>query len=347
MRPSRVSLLLIASLAWNPTTPQSAATPRSLGLFDQMVRLPEADWRELRAGGTIVRTLPVERDDHHLALVMAGRTTVTADQFIAGVRHSARLWRGARVPRSGTFGHPSSLDDVAGMVLSADNLRAVRSCRPADCDIKLSSSEMTRLQQRLHAAGELWQQAAHQEFRAIVLNRIEAYRRGGLSGLPAPHDQEVPTDLQAVFAGLLASTPALARHAPAIARYVEQYPSAPLPPRAHEVQYWLETSETPKPTIQAVHAVIQRQTDGGPIEVLVVSRQIFATHYVNGSLSISGLLRDPVDPAQRYLVYVNRSAIDGLAGFLSGLRRYIIERRIRGAARGAFEHLRAALERGV
>jgi hypothetical protein len=334
---------MFAMLAGSPAADQSADS-RTLGLFDDIVRLQEGDWRDLRAGRTVARTLPVGYGEH-LAIVMAGRTTVTSERFLAGVRNSAQLWRGSRVPRSGTIGNPAAPGDVSTMVLSVEDLRAVRTCRPGDCDVKLAASEMTRLKRALQTKDQPWEDAVQQEFRAIVLDRVEAYRRNGVEALPPPHDHQQPVDLKAVFSRLLAATPALPRHAPSIAEYLNRYPRLPLPEGADEVTYWLETGETPKPTVQALHAVLQRRPEGEQVEALVVTRQIFATHYVSGSLSVSALIRDPQDPSRRYLVYVNRSAADGLVGFLSGIRRFVIERRVRSAARGAFEHLRDALER--
>ena len=47
----------------------------------------------------------------------------------------------------------------------------------------------------------------------------------------------------------------------------------------HSFVYWLETTYTPKPTIQVVHVVVDRRNESGGVvpEVLVVSRQIWPT----------------------------------------------------------------------
>ena len=108
----------------------------------------------------------------------------------------------------------------------------------------------------------------------------------------------------------------------------------------------MKTTFTPRPIIQAVQVVIIPKPDGeaGNVEVLVISRQVFATHYVDGSLSVSALLSDPADPSRRYLAYVNRTAVDALGGWLTGIKRFFLERRVRGAARALFHTQRERIE---
>jgi hypothetical protein len=230
------------------------------------------------------------------------------------------------------------------MRLPEGDLDDLRQCRPGDCAVKLAAVEMQQLQKAMADAGDGWRAAAQRTFQEIAMSRIAEYRRAGLSGLPAPHDHDEVVDLRLAFSGLLAAESVLARSAPELGGFLERYPAAPLPPQAEDHLYWLKTTETPKPTIQGVHVTMQRRGAGDHVEVIVVSRQIFATHYLNGSLSTSALLRDPADPSRRYLVYLNRSASDALGGFLSGLKRFFVERRIRSSARAAFERLKRRME---
>jgi hypothetical protein len=127
-----------------------------------------------------------------------------------------------------------------------------------------------------------------------------------------------------------------------LAAYLEQYPQGPLPAGAEQHLHWFETVLLPKPTIQVWHATIQRRPNVDFADVVVLSRQVFATHYGNGSLALTILTR--AAPA-RYLVYVNWTAVDGLEGFLSGLRRYFVERRVRSAARNAIDIFKQKIER--
>ena len=76
---------------------------------------------------------------------------------------------------------------------------------------------------------------------------------------------------------------------------------------------------------------------------LAVSKQVFASHYRDGAMSVTAVTGTG---SERYLVYVHRSHIDVLQGVLGGLVRGVIERRVRNEAPAVLHALRARLERG-
>ena len=146
---------------------------------------------------------------------------------------------------------------------------------------------------------------------------------------------------QAAFARLLTHGHGMNRLAPALTQHLEQYPRLPLPADCEEFLYWLETIHPPKPTIQAWHVIVSRRPRAGA-NVIVMSRQIFATHYVNGALAMTALVGDEGGP--QHLLYLNRITADGLGGFLSGIRRFFIERRVKSGARATFDWMRSRIE---
>jgi hypothetical protein len=76
---------------------------------------------------------------------------------------------------------------------------------------------------------------------------------------------------------------------------------------------------------------------------LVISKQVFATHYRTAALSLTAIIGHG---ASRYLVYVHRSRLDVLHGFLGGLMRRIVEARVRDEAPAVLDALRSRLEHG-
>jgi hypothetical protein len=71
---------------------------------------------------------------------------------------------------------------------------------------------------------------------------------------------------------------------------------------------------------------------------------VYATHYISALLSISALLRDERDPSRQYLAYMNRSKLDGLRGWLQGVKRHFVEGRVRSSAEALFETQRQRIE---
>jgi hypothetical protein len=228
------------------------------------------------------------------------------------------------------------------MRLPADDIRALRRCRPGDCSVKLSEQQIDRVRTAIARSPDDEHDAALQEFRSTVLDVVTLYRRQGLRGLPVLHDHDRAIDRQSEFDALVAGAAAARQIAPSLVRYLDRYPDQPLPAGAEEHWYWLQIVAPPKPTIQVWHTTIERRPASDVAEVAVLSRQVLATHYVNGSLALTVLTR--AGP-ERYLIYINWTAADELDGWFSGLRRYFVERRVRSAAREAFAALKERIER--
>jgi hypothetical protein len=200
---------------------------------------------------------------------------------------------------------------------------------------------MARIHTAIDARPGDWRAAAQDAFRKLVFDRVLAYRQRGLAGLSTVHDHGEPLAPSVAFNRLTARLGRSAGAMRPLVDYFNGYPATPLESRA-EHMYWVEVIDAPKPTIQALHMVIDRSADGAALEVVAASRQIFATHYVNASLSVVALVRGR--SGGRFIVYINRSSVDGLGGFLSGVKRLFIRGRVRRAATGAFAHLKRRIE---
>ncbi|MGE0703172.1 MAG: hypothetical protein AB7P22_04460 [Vicinamibacterales bacterium] len=302
--------------------------------------LTARDREQLEAGDAIVKMLPY--GERELAIFSAVQTDVTGDRLAGWVRSIEELKRSPSVPAIGRFSEPPRLQDLDGMVLEREDLDALHDCRPGSCDVKLSGREIEDLQRAIQTGGTSWEESAQQTFRKLMLTRVETYRSGGLDALDPYHDQDEPTPLAPEFDALLASSPYLERRAPALTSYLRGYPR----PEDEDIEsflYWSKEALGGKPVISLSHVTISRPAEEGAPEVLVASRQFYATHYLTGSLALTAIAGGDAG-RPRFLVYVNRSRIDVLGGFFGGLARRIIERRLRSEATGVVEDLRRRLE---
>jgi hypothetical protein len=318
---------------------QPPPAQRPFGVLGADANVSAGDLRDLRAGRTIVKSLAAASPSA-VGVFAAARIDVAPARFVARLQDTASLWKGEAVPETGTFSRPARVADVGSLTLPRKDTDALRDCRPGDCLVKLTAAEIERLRNIVARHASTWREELEAEFRQIVVDRVETYRKGGPAALAALSDHEPPVPPAAVATRLLSATKGLTEYAPGLGAYLDAYPHSPLPDGASEHVYWLYTTETPRPIVQVMHVVVHQRPAGEPVQALVASRQVLASHYVNGALAVTVLMRDPDDPSVQYLVYVNRSEVDGLGGVFSGIRRFFIERRIRGAARSAFERLK-------
>lgn len=321
----------LLTLAW--MLPAGSQPSVGFGWFEPWVEIDADDVRKMDRGRIVAKSLP--GDGREIAVFLATAINTSADTFIDAARHPEHLWKAARVPRVGRFSMPPRLEDVADMRLDSRDVEAIRRCVPGDCEVKLGAAEI----QRLQVAASI-----QDEFRQLVVERVRRYLEGGLRATDDFYDDAMPIDPAAISAGLLMRSPWLTERAPRLAEYVEDFPVATLRD-VDSFVYWLETTHTPRPTVQVVHVMIARRSAPGVVapEVLVVSRQVFASHYINGSLAVSILFQDRAY-SRWYLTYVNRLDVDGLGGLLGGLRRLFLERAARDRGADALAEQRRRIE---
>ena len=71
------------------------------------------------------------------------------------------------------------------------------------------------------------------------------------------------------------------------------------------------------------------------------AKQVYASRYMNGSLAMTMLFAG--SGGRQYLVHVDRSDLDELGGTFTGLKRALIEGRIKDEATTALTRLRSRL----
>jgi len=301
--------------------------------------------QKIDEGGVIAKTLPAS--GHELAIMAAGATKATPDGLISSIRDIAKFRDAKLIPEIGRFSVPPRLTDLDGLTLDEDDLKAIRSCQPKDCDLKLSSDEILRLQRVISEHGgskdpATWRDPVEREFRQIVLDRVTAYRQHGLAGIPQYADSnDSGPDLCASFDALLQHSTSLQAHAPQLVAYFRQYPDVAGPP-ADSFLYWSKETIR-KPMIGVTHTVIVRNDTRGPGEpaALVASREVFSTRYTSGGLSMTMLVAGS-EGKPGYLVYLNRSWVDGVHALWRPIVEWIVKRHAPGYFKTARERIEAA-----
>ena len=321
-----VSSLLLTVRAAAPLAAESHNDP--FAFLAPAIQFTHDERRRLDQRDVVLRILPAS--GHELAVLAAGSLEVGSDALVASIRDMPGLKRGAYVPQIGVFSSPPQLNDVRDLTLDPADVKAIRNCqpqRPDDCDLKLEPDEITRLQA---AAGPDPSNSAaiEQEFRRILVDRAEQYgHRGDQEGQPQ-------------FTRLLQHSSYMKR-LPHLATYLEHYP-APAPGRSESFLYWSKETYAWKPMITITHVtILHGGEDQAAPEIVVANRDLFSTRYTSGSLVVTLLLRDPEVPSRRYLVYINRTWVDGVRA----LWRPFVEYRVRGQAKKVFAGARDRIER--
>jgi hypothetical protein len=312
--------------------------------FDALGRfapaMSAADRVRLDAGHTVVKVLPA--GGRAIGAVAAVRIHVPPERLIAWTADIGALRRSRYVSLIAQVSSPPAVDDFGALALDERDLDDLRRCRPGDCGLKLGAAEIERLQRSMRGQTD-WRSAVQQEFRRVLVDRVERYLAEGDAGLPAYEDHSTPVVPSDEMALLVDAIGLAAADFPGVAEAVRLFPRAAHPDVVGSFVYWAREIFSGKPIVSLTHVTVLRGTTADGAVALTISKQLYASHYRNASLSFTALVESGTT---RFLVYAQRSHVDVLQGFLGGLARRVVEGRIREEAPAALDAVRARLESG-
>lgn len=301
------------------------AEPDPFGFFRPDVIVTGQTRARLEAGAAIVSVLHAKDRDLAVFSAIELPSTVTPERFLAWLHNIAAFRKNAYVVGIGRFSAPPQRGDIEDLALDDADLQAVHECRPGDCGLKLSSPEMQRLRGVIDGARPAWKPAVQKAFRDIVMDRVQTYMVRGHAGFGTYSDRKRPRSPAGAFSGLVDRTSFLAARAPLVWGQLADEDGGAAEPDSYF--YWSKEQMGHKTVISATHVTIFRGDRASMPDVLMTGKQIFATHYLDACLGVTGLVRDR-QTSRTYLVYVNRSDVDLLGGFWGRVARQVIEDRI-------------------
>ena len=307
---------------WRAVAPTflAAALLDPFAFFQPTVRLEPADRAALAQGNAFARTVPAPKGN--VGIVAAVPVHIDAARLVAWMHDIAALKKSPVVKQIGRFSATPTTSDVRALTLDAADIDEIASCRPSDCGVKLEPAEVLRIRAAMGSGRVRNTIAAQQVFREVVVARATAYLQAGRSGTGPPSFLET--------------------NWPLVSREVRDYPRRTVA-GLESFLYWSKDAYAGKPIVSITHVTIVRGERPGEPDVLVIGRQVMATHYTDGAWSFTALMRGD---RSNYLVYVNQSDIDLLDSWYGGLVRRVVERRLREEAVEVLDGLRRRLESG-
>jgi hypothetical protein len=308
---------------------QSGSLPERLQQYlTQHVKLTAAEIASVAAGKPVTKLLD---GDPGKEVSVFGIVWIDAqpEAYVRALNDIENFERGANFRATKKISAPPQLSDFDAFELPPDDVKALRTCKVGDCEIKLGEETLLRVRKEI----DFSQPDAHDRVtrfaRQLALDYVKAYLHGGNTELAVYRDSKHPTFVAKEFESMVNRIPALQEFTPDLRRYLLEFPKVSIP-NTTSFLYWQEASFGLKPTARINHVVIQPNASGG---FNVASKQLYASHYFWTALEVRVLTKDPNRPNGFYFVNVNRSRSDGLTGMIGRL----IRGKVRGQARSGME----------
>jgi hypothetical protein len=302
--------LLPAGLVWVLASSLDAQQPRQLTQFlREGIKLDAPQLSAVESGEPVVKVLETQHP-RDVAVFGIVATSQTREAIAARLRDFRRSLATPTRVRFGILSTPATAADVQTLVISKDDVDDAKKCKPGDCNFKLPKTEMARFKAEVNwNAKNIENQLTAYARRQLVIY-AEDYRAHGDSVLVV-YDDKGGVSASDAFNSLLASSPYVYQHAPALANYLRHYPHAKLD-GATEVIFWAE-DQAPhlRSTITINHAVLYNPPEL-PGMTIVATKQIYAKHYFEAGFDLMSVVERTTPSAGSYILVMRRYRFDNL-----------------------------------
>ena len=340
-----IAIVLVSAAASIAAGPSGAGPappeidPAARGVLTRFLRFTAGDLADLQRGRVVKHSLDAKAPGE-VAAAAGVRIGAPKTAFLAAARDIVRFKSGPGVLQIGRFSSPPSLDDLDALVVGPDDFDPA-ACRVASCDVRLPADAIARLPRDVDLKAPNVRAQAAAWFKQVLFAQVAAYASGSGGRFAQYDDGDRPIAPLDDFAAILRATPAIDALVPGLADHLARFPAARLPD-AEDFLYWSKEAFGQAPFITVTHVTI---VCASARTCVMVTKDVYSSRYIDASLALTILTDADAAGAAFDVVYANRSRINALKGLLSGLRRTIVERRVRGTMEQSLITIKTRLER--
>lgn len=343
-RPLITFVFLLASWLLPGASANSQTSPDSFrqALRDQASFTAE-DIEGLQQGRIIAKLLPA-KNNREVAVWGLVRLQVPSEVFLQFTRDNVAQVNNRAILQIGRFSTQPVIEDLQNLTLESRDIEDLKRCTVGECKVKMSAPMIERIRREVDWNSPEYRAQATLVFRQMLLDYVRDYLARGSGALieyAGNHGVSIAEELQ----GLLDGSPYFNQFAPEFTQYLRNFPKPELA-GAENYLFWSKIKFGLKPVITITHVVIYPRKGPAAPQVLIASKQIYANHYFDSSLALSGYISLPGTGATRdsYLLYTNRSRADALGGLFSGLKRSLVEHEAMNSMQDILQEQKLKLE---
>jgi hypothetical protein len=342
-RMMRLALLLVLiSGAAAPCVPQT--NPNLQTYFKDYIGLGDEQIASIRSGQAVAKTLHSRTPDE---IFVFGAVYINAapESYLKFSRDFDRLRKLPGYLAIGEFSNPPQLSDLKDFAFDSEDIKALKNCKPGDCQIQMPASSIDDLHQSIDFSAPDAEEQADRHLQKTVLERLIAYQREGNQILGVYNDKRNPAEVPEQFKYMLSYSRALPKYLPEFYSYLLTYPNGK-PANIEDTFYWAKVKFGLKPTLRVVHVLTMRGTT--PIEpaYVIAEKQLYSSHYFETALDLAFCIPENANTKQPgfYLIMAMGSEQAGLTGFKGSIVRKVAVDRSASSLQKSLTAIKAALE---
>jgi len=295
------------------------------------VGLTANDLRDLGHGEIVSRSIDTDVDQETASFHVA-RLDVPFAFAAAVYARPGMAMETAEALQIGFLSAVPTIADFDALTIDDYDLSELPGCRPGSCKLKLDRDWMTQLREASSVTGP--GSPPRDRFAGLLRDYALAYARMGNAALTRYHDKKDELRVGEQFDGLVEQSIELCGPYPEVCGYLHDRSRVP-EGLTSRLLWTKDDIGTRRAVIVLAEQILY--TPPGRRELLVVTKQLYANHYLEGSLSTT-IVRPGAEPGETYVSHLLRVRVDMLRGW--GL----FHGRIRGGIRGKVNERLEGLE---
>lgn len=348
-RLTRFTILIVLGLLPHLIGPSLAAgqTAEPFKFFRAYVGLSENEIAAIRSGKAVAKVLDSRTPDE-VFVFGAVYVESTPEKYLAFASDVDALRKLPNYLAIRKFSDPPQLSDLDGFTLDEEDIKQLKNCRPAHCEVQLPASAMESFQRSVNWSAPDVATQVNELARKMALELLLKYQKEGNGALGLYQDKNHPAAVAEAFRTLLDRSQALPTYLPDLDRYLLDYPNA----KSEKIEsefYWEKVNFGLKPTLRMVQAILYRGAGSTDPAYAVAIKQLYASHYFQTAMDLTICVRDDEHPNRTgvYLITLKGSEQAGLTGFKGSIVRKVAVDKTRSALERALKGIKQKLEAGT
>jgi hypothetical protein len=301
----------------------SQTNPDLRTYFTDYIGLSDDQIAAVRNGEAVTKKLQSRTADE-IFVFGAVYIKAEADSYLKFSRNFDRLRSLPGYLAIGQFSNPPRLSDLKDFTFDSEDIKALKNCKPGDCDIQMPTSSIEDLHRSIDLSAPDAEAQVNQMLQQTVLDRLIAYQREGNQVLGEYNDKHHPAVVPEQFKYMLSYSKALPRYFPDFDNYLLSYPDGK-PSDVENTFYWAKVKFGLKPTLRVVHVLTLRRDSPAGRVIVVAEKQLYSSHYFETALDLTFCIPETADSSGRgfYLIMAMGSEQAGLTGFKGSIVRKV------------------------
>lgn len=287
-----------------------AAYPDEYPIYLQYLRFTKDEIRGLKDGGMVTHTIR-DRLPGEYGSVAAFVSNVPVYYFRDYYEHIESFKTLFQFQQVGIFKQQPDFQDVKALQLDDQELQDFLSCTEHHCGMKLSAAEIASIPKDAVLSSDRAREDVADAYRRILLERLLAYQKEGLSAMQPYVDGETEVNPGDVLRDHLLKFQQVDAYFPRVEKYILEYPQF-RNKSIREFFYWAKEYWGNKPVISLRHVFSLKIGE----DYVIANKLVYSDHYVVSSLAMIHLVNYADKGVPRTLVVFQQRSLTDLEGSL-------------------------------